>query len=154
MRTLVWTGMDAPRMELARVELRGSSFAAQGTQIGVVYELRYRLADGVLDLEVVGGRSARVEPADADFVDLAFSPLTNTLPILRDDLHRGGPGRDYVMALVDVPSLEVELSEQRYEPIDSRTVRFRSGDFEAVLELDESGFVVRYPGLAELRTAA
>lgn len=55
-------------MELARVELRGSSFAAQGTQIGVVYELRYRLADGVLDLEVVGGRSARVEPADADFV--------------------------------------------------------------------------------------
>ena len=140
-------------MELARVEVSGSSLAAKGTQIGVAYELRYRLEDGVLDLEIVGGRSARVEPGEADFVDLGFSPLTNTLPILRDDLRRGGPARDYVMALVDVPSLAVERSEQRYEPIDSRTVRFRSGDFEAVLELDEDGFVVRYPGLADLRTA-
>jgi uncharacterized protein len=153
-KTLVWTGADLPRMEIARVEVSGSALAAEGTQIGVAYELRYRLADGVLDLELVGGRSARVEPGEADFVDLGFSPLTNTLPILRDSLNRGGEARDYVMALVDVPSLEVERSEQRYEPIDSRTVRFRSGDFEAVLELDEDGFVVRYPGLAELRTAS
>jgi hypothetical protein len=153
MRTIVWTGVDAPRMEIARVVVTGTDVVAEGTQIGVAYELRYRLEDGVLDLELVGGPSVRVEPGDADFVDLGFSPLTNTLPILRDGLQRGGGPRDYVMALVDVPSLQVELSEQRYEPIDSRTVRFRSGDFEAVLELDENGFVGRYPGLAELRTA-
>ena len=154
MRTLVWTGLDAPRMEIARVEVDGADLWAEGTQIGVAYELRYRLSDGALDLEIVGGRSARVEPGDADFVDLGFSPLTNTLPILRDGLHRGGAPRDYVMALVDVPSLEVSLSEQRYEPIGSNAVRFSSGDFEAVLELDEHGFVVRYPGLAERRTAS
>jgi uncharacterized protein len=153
MRTLVWTGLDAPRMEIARVEVSGSELKAEGTQIGVAYELRYRLESGVLDLEVVGVRSTRVEPGEADFVDLGFSPLTNTLPILQDDLHRGAGPRDYVMALVDVPSLEVALSNQRYEPIGAKAVRFRSGDFEAVLELDEDGFVVRYPGLAERRTA-
>jgi uncharacterized protein len=137
-------------MEIARVETEGTELRAEGTQIGVAYELRYRLEGGALGLEVVGGRSARVDPGEADFVDLGFSPLTNTLPILRDGLQRGGEPRDYLMALVDVPSLEVSMSEQRYEPIDSRTVRFRSGDFEAVLELDEDGFVVRYPGLAEM----
>ena len=153
MRTLVWSGLDAPRMEIARVEVDADDLRAEGTQIGVAYELRYRLEDGALELEVVGGRSARVEPGEADFVDLGFSPLTNTLPILRDDLHRGGGPRDYAMALVDVPSLEVSRSEQRYEPISPNVVRFSSGDFEAVLELDDEGFVLRYPALAEERTA-
>jgi uncharacterized protein len=153
-RTLVWTGVDAPRIEISRSEVTGTALAAEGTQIGVAYELRYRLDNGALDLEVVGGRSARVEPGEADFVDLGFSPLTNTLPILRDGLHRAGGARDYVMALVDVPSLEVEMSPQRYELIGPNVVRFRSGDFEAVLELDDDGFVVRYPGLAERVSAS
>jgi uncharacterized protein len=148
-RTLVWTGVDAPRMEISRVQIDGGALDAEGTQIGVAYELRYHLEDGALDLQVVGWRSARLEPGDADFVDLGFSPLTNTLPILRDGLQHGGGPRDYVMALVDVPSLEVSMSEQRYEPIGPSAVRFRSGAFEAVLELDVDGFVVRYPGLAE-----
>jgi hypothetical protein len=153
-RTLVWAGLDAPRMEIARVEVSGSDLGAEGTQIGVAYELRYLLENGALELEIVGGSSAHVEPGEADFVDLGFSPLTNTLPILRDGLQRGGAARDYVMALVDVPSLEVSRSEQRYEPIGPNVVRFRSGDFEAVLELDVDGFVVKYPGLAERRTAS
>ena len=154
MRTLVWSGLDAPRMEIARVEVDGADLRADGTQIGVAYELRYRLGDGVLDLEIVGGRSARVGSGEADFVDLGFSPLTNTLPILRDSLHRGGGPRDYVMALVDVPSLEVSRSEQRYERVGTNAIRFSSGDFTAVLELDEDGFVLRYPGLAERQAAS
>jgi hypothetical protein len=149
MRTIVWSGVDAPRMEISRVDVRGDELVADGTQIGLAYELRYRLEGGVLELQVVGGASARVEPREADFVDLGFSPLTNTLPLLRDGLHRGGGPRDYVMALVDVPSLEISMSKQRYEPIGPDAVRFRSGGFEAVLELDDDGFVRRYPGLAE-----
>ncbi len=153
-RTLVWTGLDAARMEISRVALEGADLIADGTQIGIAYELRYRLENGALDLEVVGGRAARVEPGEADFVDLGFSPLTNTLPIVQDRLQHGGGPRNYVMALVEVPSLEVSMSTQRYEPIGPDSVRFRSGDFEAVLELDEDGFVVRYPGLAEQKTAS
>jgi hypothetical protein len=137
-------------MEIARVELDGADLSAEGTQIGVAYELRYRLEDGALALEIVGGPSARVEPGEADFVDLGFSPLTNTLPILRDALNEATPPRDYVMALVEVPSLEVSLSEQRYEPLSPGAVRFRSGDFETVLHLDPAGFVLLYPDLVEL----
>jgi uncharacterized protein len=144
----VWTGLDAPRMELARVELEGGALRAEGTQIGIAYELRYVLERGTLELEVVGDRARRVEPGDADFVDLGYSPLTNTLPILRDGLLEGGEPRDYVMALVEVPSLEVARSEQRYEPFAPGLVRFRSGEFTAMLELDDDGFVLRYPGLA------
>lgn len=149
MRTFVWTGLDEPRMEIARVEVEGSQLRAEGTQIGVAYELRYLLEAGSLRLQVVGGGTRTVEPGDADFVDLGFSPLTNTLPILRDGLHLDGDPRDYVIALVAVPSLEVSRSEQRYEPFAPGLVRFRSGEFTAMLELDEDGFVVRYPGLAE-----
>jgi hypothetical protein len=147
-KTLIWTGEDAPRMEIARVEVAGAEIRAEGTQIGVAYELRYVLDAETLRLEVVGGRSRVVEPGDADFVDLGFSPLTNTLPILADELQRGGEPRDYVMALIEVPSLEVARSEQRYEPLTPGRVRFRSGAFSAILELDDDGLVVRYPGLA------
>jgi hypothetical protein len=68
--------------------------------------------------------------------------------VLRDGLHEGGEPRDYTMAWVDVPSLDVRRSEQRYEPFAPGLVRFREEDFTAMLELDEDGFVVRYPGLA------
>jgi hypothetical protein len=135
-------------MEIARVALAGTELRAEGTQIGIAYELRYVLDSGRLQLDVVGGPSRIVEPGDADFVDLGFSPLTNTLPILRDGLHVGGEPRDYVMALVEVPSLEVVRSDQRYEPFAPGLVRFRAGEFTAMLELDEHGLVVRYPGLA------
>jgi uncharacterized protein len=146
--TLVWSGLDAPRLEIARVEVDGANLRAEGTQIGIAYELRYLLDGGVLELEVVGGPRKRIEPGNADFVDLGFSPLTNTLPILRDNLEGGGEPRDYLMALVDVPSLEISASKQRYEPVAVGAVRFRSGDFSALLELDD-GFVSRYPSLAE-----
>ena len=58
---------------------------------------------------------------------------------------------DHVMAWVSVPDVAVIPSSQRYEPIDARRVRFVSldGDFTAELELDDAGFVTRYPGLAE-----
>ena len=119
---------------------------ATGTQIGVSYELRYELEPGLLRLEVVGGPTAEVRLDGADFFDLAFSPLFNSLPLWAG---LDGP-RDFTMRFVDVPSLEVTESSQRYEPLDAGRVRFRSGSFEAVLEVDGDGIVMRYEGLAEL----
>lgn len=88
-------------MEIARVEVDDSNLRAQGTQVGVAYELRYVLDSGTLRLDVAGGPSRLLEPGHANFVDLGFSPLTNTLPILADALHQGGEPHDYVMVLVD-----------------------------------------------------
>ncbi len=82
-------------------------------------------------------------------LDLAFSPLFNSLPVLRDRLHEGGDARDYVMAWVAVPELTVTRSQQRYLPLARRVVRYRSGSFTADIEFDADGVVVRYPGLVE-----
>ena len=52
--TIVWQGLDAPRMEVARVEVgAGRALRATGTQLGVAYELRYELTPELLRLELV-----------------------------------------------------------------------------------------------------
>jgi hypothetical protein len=148
-RTVVWRGLDAPRMEIARVERAGDALHAGGTQVGVAYELRYDLEPDVVRLELVGERSLEVELGDLDFFDLGLSPLFNSLPVWRDRLLEDGQARDYVMRFVSVPDLHVSESRQRYEPLGRRRLRYRSGDFAAELEFDDDGLVVRYEGLAE-----
>jgi uncharacterized protein len=143
-RTVVWSGLDEPRLEIAYVDLEGTTLRARGTQIGVAYELRYELEPGRLRAEVVGGPSIDVGLDGADFFDLAASPLFNSLPVLAG-LEQAG---DFVMAFIDVPSLAVERSEQRYEPLGAGRVRFRSGSFTAELEFDDDGLVTFYEGLA------
>lgn len=66
----------------------------------------------------------------------------------RDELLRVETPRSYVMRWVDVPSLEVTQSEQRYEPLGNGLIHFRAGDFTANIRFDDEGFVTDYPGLA------
>lgn len=145
---LAWMGDGSPRMEVARVERRGRELTAAGTQLGPVYELRYRLQSDRLALELIGRTSIELALGDADFFDLGWSPLFNSLPVIRDRLLDAGPARDYVMKWVEVPSLEAMRSEQRYEPLGNRLVRFRSGGFTADIQFDEHEFVLDYPGIA------
>jgi hypothetical protein len=144
---LVWLGDGASRMEVAHVEQTDPDFVACGTQLGATYELRYRLERGGLALELVGERTLELELDGADFFDLGWSPLFNSLPVLRDGLLQAGPPRDYLMRWVDVPSLEVSASEQRYEPLGNGMVRFHAGDFVAEITFDTAGFVTSYPGI-------
>ena len=146
-RTLAWVGDGAPRMEVAHIKRDGAGLTATGTQLGAAYELRYRLGPDHLSLELVGEREIEVELDGADFFDLGFSPLFNTLPVLRDDLLAGGPAQDYVMRWVDVPSLQVSESRQRYEPLGDGVIRFSAAEFVADIDFDPDGFVVRYPGI-------
>lgn len=145
---LAWSGDGLPRMEVAHVERHGRELRAAGTQLGPVYELRYRLEADRLALELVGRTSIELTLGDADFFDVGFSPLFNSLPVIRDGLLEGGAARVYTMRWVEVPSLEVSDSEQRYEPLGGRQVRFTSGDFTADIRFDEHGYVVHYPGIA------
>jgi uncharacterized protein len=172
-RLLVWRGLEAWLAEAALVVIDGEQLTATGTQLGAEpepYRLDYELATAerfvtarlhVLARTAVGEHELdlRRTPDGAWTVDgqprpdldgaldcdLGNSPLTNTMPI-----RRAGAG-DFAMAWVSVPDLAVHRSPQRYEPIDARSVRYVSldGDFRADLELDEEGFVVRYPQLAE-----
>jgi hypothetical protein len=91
--------------------------------------------------------------SEARDIDIENSPLTNTMPILREGFREGGSG-DFVMAFVTMPTLRVEASPQRYEHVstteDGSVVRYisRDGDFTADLELDADGLLVHYPRLA------
>jgi hypothetical protein len=135
-------------MEVAHVERRARDLTAIGTQLGAVYELRYRFEPKSLVIDLVGGRSLELKLGDADFFDLGFSPFFNSLPVIRDGLLQPGRARDYVMRWVDVPSLQVSTSEQRYEPLEKGRVRFSSGEFTADIQFDQAGFVLDYPGIA------
>jgi hypothetical protein len=169
----VWRGLDEWRAESSTIELDDDGLAARGVQIGAGHRLRYELrtGPGFITSELLarvhtaaGERSLelRREPdgswhaggealphvQGALDCDLAFSPLTNFMPARR----LGSEAADHLMSWVSVPELEVLRSEQRYEPIGPGRVRYTGldHDFTAVLELDEHGFVIRYPGLAEL----
>jgi uncharacterized protein len=91
--------------------------------------------------------------SEARDIDIQNSPLTNTMPILREGFQAGGSG-DFVMAFVQLPTLRVEASPQRYEHIreaeQGSVVRYisRDGDFTADLELDRDGLLEFYPRLA------
>jgi hypothetical protein len=146
MRRLLWRRVDEPGMEIAHVE---TFDRASGTQIGASYELRWRLDGQRLELEVVGEQSAVVDLEDADFFDVFASPFFNSLPVVRDGLLSGGEARTYTMRFVRVPELETVLSEQRYEPLGDRVVRYSSGTFTADIEFDGDGFVLDYQGFLE-----
>ena len=143
-----WVGDGALRMEVARVERRRDDLVAEGTQLGEVYGLHYRLEPGVLTVQLIGEAQHVIELGDADFFDLAWSPLFNSLPVLRDGLLAVGPERAYRMRWVDVPSLQTHSSEQWYRPDGGGQVGFRAGDFTAQIQFDEDGFVRDYPDLA------
>jgi uncharacterized protein len=144
-RTLVWRGIDEPRMEIAHAEVVAGELSARGTQIGVAYELRYEFEPGRLQAEVVDGPNVDIGLEGTDFFDLGFSPLFNSLPVLAG-LEKT---TDFVMNFVRVPSLEVFRSEQRYEPVGDGVVRYRSDSFVAHISFDEDGFVTHYEHLAE-----
>lgn len=176
-----WTGEDGPRGEVAEVVIDGERLRAAGTQLwlgpaphrvdyvvathrgfatatvavvatGDGWERRTSLvADGAGRWEVDGVPAPALDGA-LD-VDIGWSPLTNTLPVLRTGMAGGGGAGgpvavDLVAAWVAVPSLAVAPMTQRYERVGEGRVRYRSDRFTAVLDLDADGLVVRYPGLA------
>lgn len=80
-------------------------------------------------------------------VDIAWSPLTNMLPVRRVDLQPGDE-REITVAYIALPSLEVRPMTQRYTRVDASTVRYtsRDGAFVRDLTVDEDGMVLEYPG--------
>jgi uncharacterized protein len=168
---LVWRGLEEWLAESCEVSLDGDRLHARGVQLGAEpepYRADYELTTGPdwvtesLHVRCAGRRLDLIRAPDGSWTangdplpdvqgaldcDLAFSPLTNFMPARR----MTGETADHVMAWVSLPDLAVHRSEQRYERIDERRVRYIAldGDFTADLELDEAGFVVRYPRLAQ-----
>ena len=81
-------------------------------------------------------------------VDFEISPATNTLPIRRLSL-KVGESRTVDAVWVRFPSLKIGRLQQRYTRIDERCYKYEalSSDYEAHLEVDDAGLIVRYDKL-------
>ena len=120
-----------------------------------------RAADGTWRAETtVDGMTALPDPGgDVTLVegaldcDVAHSPVTNSMPVLRHRMLEHPGSHDFLMAWVSLPDLSFRPSRQRYvssaDVVESRTVRYVSleGTFTADLTFDEDGLVVDYPEL-------
>jgi uncharacterized protein len=180
-RTMITWMVDENRgFETAWVDLGDRSLAARGRAVGTVgkpywlsYELETRDAYVTSRLLVVVETAAEIRRLDlhhddvtgwtvngvprpdlaaAVDCDLALSPLTNTMPVLRHRLHDTPGSHDFLMAWVSVPDLTVHPSVQRYSHVamsgSGTAVRFASDDFHSELTFDEHGLVLDYPRLA------
>ncbi len=78
-------------------------------------------------------------------VDLAFSPITNTLPIRRLELAVGASA-DVDAVWVQWPSLEVSVLRQSYQRTSRDRYLYSCGSFSAALVVDEHGLVADYEG--------
>ena len=189
-RHLVWQVVETAGFEAAWLDLEETTLHATGRAVGQLpepYWLTYTLrtddraattrlnatastADAQYDLDLrreaetwtVNGEP-RADLAGALDCDLACSPVTNTMPIIRHGLQRG-PHRSgtlrFVMAFVQVPTLRVVASQQSYTHLalgsaeGTARVRYASGAFVSDLTVDRDGLVVDYPTMAHRISAA
>lgn len=169
-RPLAWDGFEHLDIIPGSTGLAVRSLAI-GAHDGRQYALRYELkldtdwATRSVTIERLDGRrillgsdgkgswsdgAARPLPALAGAIDVDISgtPLTNTLPIRRLKWNNLEP-RDLTMVYIRLDTLEVTTMRQRYTRLGPDQFRYQNVDssFEAILEVDAEGFVVRYPGL-------
>lgn len=112
-----------------------------------------RTEDGFWLLDTGTGGS-RAEFGGAVDIDLAYSPMFNTLPIRRLGLHRKVGERELPTLFVSLPVLEVSLVTQHYRTVSTldgdgtAVVAFHWDDFAADIVVDADGVVQSYPGVA------
>src|SRR5919197_4033190 len=103
-------------------------------------------AEGETALPTPGGDMALLDGAFD--CDIAHSPVTNSMPVLRHDMLARPGSHDFLMAWVSLPDLAVRPSRQRYvsppDVTETDVVRYVSldGTFEADLTFDRDGLVV------------
>lgn len=179
-RTLFWAPWSGPGLEHLRLRSADIGYVATGTVLGLAdgrpFRLQYKIkCDAewhprkvLLDCLGPDGSRTRLLRATGHGhwkndhgeilsaldgchdVDIAVTPLTNTLAIRRLKLKPGQAAALRVIR-VDVPDLQLRRVEQRYTCLDQRsdgmTIRYEgpSGGVAADLPLDADGLVVDYP---------
>lgn len=175
--SILWRRLDRPGHEVAWIEALDGHWALTGTAVfgyeGAPCRFDYRVVCAAdwrtIEADVegrIGERRIalhvdvdpelrwRVNGADCAAVrgcldiDLGFSPSTNLLPIRRQAL-AVGESAEVLAAWLPFPSFTVEPLRQVYRRESPTAYRYASGDgaYVCVLDVDEVGFVTRYPGL-------
>ncbi len=112
-----------------------------------VQTFRYR-SDGKGNWQVNG--SIIAEFNGCIDVDIPLTPFTNTLPINRLKLKKDEEQQVKVL-YVDLLSEEIKPVFQKYRRLSDTQYKYENvpNDFEAVISVDDLGFVVDYPTLFE-----
>jgi hypothetical protein len=169
-----WRMTEGGAAQVFRVRHVSYGFVAQGVvqaeEDGVVYGLTITLAmdqgwtlrmarlsctngrELALDHDGKGRWTKDGEPASeldgCIDIDIWPTPFTNTLPVLRAPWKKGEQ-REFTMAYVKAPDLQVYADRQRYTSLGGNRFRFEAvdGDFAADIDFDENGLVTAYPPL-------
>jgi len=83
-------------------------------------------------------------------IDVVFSPFFNALPIRRLGLHERADSVALPMVYVNVPEMSVTAATVSYSSegrLDG--IKLRSPVADTTVSVDEDGFILDYPGLAE-----
>jgi hypothetical protein len=176
---MLWRRIDQPGHEAARLIFHDPFWHLSGTAVfghdGLPCRLEYLVACSsawhTLHAKItgwMGGRCVRLDvAADASHnwrlngrgcpevagcidLDLAFSPITNMLPIRRLALPLDHSA-DVTAAWLKFPELTLRPLSQSYRHIADHRYRYQAheGSFTAELDVNPAGMVVRYPGLWE-----
>lgn len=81
-------------------------------------------------------------------IDIPLTPFTNTLPINRLSLKQNET-REIEVIYLDLLAQQIKRVKQKYVRLSLLEYKYENipNDFEAVIQVDESGFVVDYPQL-------
>ena len=84
-------------------------------------------------------------------IDLLFSPFFNTLPIRRAGMHEHAGAITAPTIYVRLPELSLTAASTSYSntPEDATRVKVHTPASDVVVAIDDDGFIVDYPGLAE-----
>lgn len=92
---------------------------------------------------------SRAAYAGALDVDMVFSPFFNALPIRRTGLHGNSETVTLPVVYVYLPELKLAAAEITYTGLGDGAIGLRSPVAETTVIVDDAGFIVDYPGLAE-----
>jgi uncharacterized protein len=179
---LLWTGREYHSLENCLVTARDYGFEITSTIIGFynkkIYKVDYRIktnnkwetksfeiksrhSDQTQSLVFTGdgkgnwmsGNTHRKEFEGCVDIDIPLTPFTNTLPIKRLQLDKGGT-QEIKVIYIDLLEQKITAVHQKYTRVSDVEYHYENvpNDFEATIRVDEAGFVIDYPSLF-VRTA-
>jgi hypothetical protein len=172
---LIWTGREYYSLENCLIEVTANGSEITSTIIGCyegkIYSVQYRIKTNQNWETVLVEMSSRVNNQtqlirfEGDGkgnwmsngnkidqfngcidVDISLTPFTNTLPINRLSLNQN-ESQEIQAIYFDLLELQINSVRQRYTCLSKTEYHYENvpNDFEAIIQVDESGLVVDYP---------
>ncbi len=176
---ILWTGRAYYSLENCLVEIKSTGSLIKSTIIGLfegkIYQVEYRIETNrnwetlFLELNCQHNNSIQHVKLESDGkgnwmkngqtadqfkgcidVDIPLTPFTNTLPIRRLKLSKN-QSQEIRVVYCDLLAQEIKPVHQRYTCLSNSEYHYENvpNDFEATIQVDESGLVVDYPSLFE-----